>query len=110
MPAFAESKPCAKSIHARFQLTLLVTLGHLLEVDRLDLGGVARRAEGLVTRLADLFHRLDGGGEELARNENQQKNNQNQTQRTRRHQAQNKDEKDLAHAVLDALDDFLDRH
>src|SRR3569833_2324687 len=110
MPAFAESKPCVTSIHARLQLTLLVTLDHLLEIDRFDLRSIARGAERLVTRLADFLHRLDGGGEEFARIEFLRIVGHGLAQHTKRNQTQNKNKKDQTHAMLDAFDDLFHRY
>src|SRR3569623_3470576 len=97
-------------IHARLEFALLVTLDHLLYVERLDLGGVARGAEGRVTRLADFFHRLDGGGEEFARIDFLRVVGHGLAHRAGRRHAQGGGDVDLAHAVLDTFDDFFDRH
>src|SRR3569832_2238839 len=110
MPAFAESKPCVTSIHARLQLTLLVTHDHLLENDRIDLRSIARGAERLVTRLAAFLPRHDGGGEEFARSEFLRFVGHGRAHRAGRGHAQSGIDVDLAHAMLDAFDDLFHRY
>ncbi len=51
----------------RVQLTSLIPLEHLLEVQRLDLAGLAGTAEGFVAGDTDVGHGNHGGLEEFAR-------------------------------------------
>src|SRR5690606_11533221 len=78
--------------------------------DRLDLRGVAGSAEGFVAGDADVTHGFDGLGEVLARVELGLVLLQEATDRASGGQAQVGVDVHLAHAVLDALDDLLDRY
>src|SRR5690606_2602912 len=78
--------------------------------DRLDLRGVTGCAEGFVAGDADIAHGLDGFAEELARVELAGVVRHVAADGTGGRQTQVGVDVDLAHAVLDAFNDFLDRH
>src|SRR5690606_1119822 len=98
--------PC--SVDLGVQLTAFVTLVHGFQTDRLDLGGMTGGAEGFVPGDADIAHGLDGFAEELARVELAGVLRHVATDGPGGRQTQVGIDIDLAHAVLDALDDLLD--
>src|SRR6516162_2708280 len=95
---------------ARIERTRAITLRHLGERDDLDPGSVARGAELLEPLTAEVAHRIHGGLKKLARVEF--------TLCLRGHLADDRGHRqaavgvniDLAHALLDATDDLLDRY
>src|SRR5690606_17491631 len=99
-----------ESVDLRIQLAAGVALEHAFQGDGLDLAGIAGGAEGFVTGDADVAHGGDGLGEVFARIELAGVLRQELANRARGGQTQVGVDVDLAHAVLDALDDFLDRH
>src|SRR5690606_8729278 len=61
---FAQS---SSLLNLRIQLASRITLEHLLEVNWLDLAGLAGTTEGFVASYADVGHGNHGGLEEFAR-------------------------------------------
>src|SRR3989344_1321394 len=92
------------------QLTFQITLIHPFQGDRLDLRSVACGTEGFVTGDAHVAHGSHGGAEEFTWVEFARVGGHQATHRTGGRQAQVGVDIDLAHAVLDALDDFLNRY
>src|SRR5690625_1181206 len=92
------------------ELTLVVAVGHGFEPDRTDLAGLAGGAERFVARDADVLHGLGGHGEILARIKLAGVLGQEAPDRPGTGQPQIGVDIDLAHTVLDALDDFFHRY
>src|SRR5690606_17840679 len=106
----AFSQSAEGSVDLGVQLPTGITLEHAFQRDRLDLRGVAGSAEGFVTGDADVAHGIDGLRQILARIELGLVLCQEAADRAGGGQTQVGIDVHLAHAVLDALDDFLDRH
>src|SRR5690606_28966017 len=109
-PALRPERTQCRSVDLRIQLTTFVALVHGFQADRLDLRGVTGCAEGFVAGDADIAHGLDGFAEELARVELAGVVRHVAADGTGGRQTQVGVDVDLAHAVFDAFNDFLDRH
>lgn len=99
-----------KLLNLRVQLASLIPLEHLLEVQRLDLAGLAGTAEGFVAGYADIGHGDHGGLEEFTRVELGRVLGHETTNSTGTGETQVGVDVDLANTVLDAFDDFFHRY
>jgi len=91
------------------QLTFQATLIHRFQRDQFDLRSITGGAEGFIAGDADITHGGDSGAEEFTRVEFARVGGHQATHRTGGRQAQVGVDVDLAHAVLDAFDDFFNR-
>src|SRR5690606_27159503 len=99
-----------RSADFRVQFATGVTLVHAFQRDRFDLGSIAGGTEGFVTGDTDITHGFDGFGEEFTRVELARVFGHHATHGTGRGQAQVGVDVHLAHAVLDAFNDFFHRY
>src|SRR5580698_9858582 len=95
---------------ARVKRSAAIAFGHFRQRDHLDPGGVAGRTELLETFAAEIAHGVHRGFEEFARIEFASGLRRDFPECRRHRQPAIGVDIDLANAVPDATDDFLDRY